>query len=390
MDFRKLIMVALLSACSVSVMAAELWTDIYHERLTEAEQGSAEAQFEIGAMHENGRGVTADRDQAMQWYQKAADQHYDRAVNAIARMQDNKRRLEMTQSQAEAGDIEAQYKLGAMYLTGTGTGSDLKLAEQWLGRAAEKGHTKAQFKLGHLYYVELAEDNNMSAALNWFSKAAASDYSPAFYYLGDMYATGSGVTKDYAKARSWYEKAREGGFSLAVQALKELDDRIKNETTRRIAAETQAKEAAKQQATATTEATPAPPLDIFERLLHGQWLEGKRPVHFLPSKISECATSTGSLTCYSRELARKDLPQVHFKVKSIIRSADNESFKIVYRELVLQDFSDEFQGEDAELLQDTGIKPGWQEPNSMSCKFTASDKIACTREDGSITHYIGA
>lgn len=319
-------------------------------------------------------------------------------------MKDNQRRLVITQDQADSGDVEAQYKLGTMYLTGTGTGTDLKLAEQWLGRAANKSHTKAQFKLGHLYYVKLADEDNLQAAFGWFSKAAASDYSPAFYYLGDMYASGSGVTKDYGKARDWYEKARSAGFSPAVQALSDLDDRSKQdeqrkqEAERRMAAEAERKAAeAKPQPltkettpTAKQEPEPAAPENVLERLQLGQWLDKKRPVKFLPSKISECTSNTDSLTCYSRELARKDLPQVHYKVKSIIRAAGNDSVKIVYRELVLKDLTVDANAEDAELLLDTGIPPGWQEPHNLSCKFTASQQLTCTSSDGSVAKFTGA
>lgn len=407
MDFRQLILIVLLTVGSAPVIAAELWTDIYHERLTEAEQGSAEAQFEIGAMYENGRGVTADRAQAQQWYQKAADQKHDRALHAIARMKDNQRRLEITQSQAESGDVEAQYKLGSMYLTGTGTPPDLQLAAKWLTRAADKNHTKAQFKLGHLYYVELADEGDMQSALDWFNKAAVSNYSPAFYYLGDMYATGSGVTRDYDKARDWYEKAREAGFSPAVQALSDLEKRLKQETERRMVAEAERKAAEAEQhraaaeaqsvqpakqATTTVKPEPEPttPQDVLERLQLGQWLDRKRPVQFLPSKISECTINAGSLTCYSRELARRDLPQVHYKVKSIIRAGNNDSVKIVYRELVLKDLTVDANAEDAELLLETGIPTGWQEPHNLNCKFTASQQLTCTMDDGSIAKFSGA
>lgn len=396
MHFRQFIVIALLSFGSLPVMAAELWTDIYHERLKEAQQGSADAQFDVGAMYENGRGVSADRAQAMQWYRKAADQGHSRAAHALVRMQDNERRLSKTQSQAEAGDVESQYTLGTMYLTGTGTPADLKLAEQWLKRAAEKNHIKAQFKLGHLYYVELADEGDMKAAFDWFNKAAQSDYPPAFYYLGDMYTTGSGVGRSYAKAREWYEKARAAGFTPAVQALSELDDRIKQESARRAAAAAaEAAEATAEQPSPSAATTAvvkseaaAPPQNILERLSQERWLNGRRPVQFLPSKVSECNQTNDSLICYSRELARKDLPQVHYKVKAIIRSADNTAVKIVYRELVLQDITDYGTGADAELLRETGIPPGWQEPHSLKCKFGASQHLNCTQDDGTKAEFI--
>lgn len=397
MDFRKFSLILLLVTATVSAQAAELWTEIYNERLVAAKQGSAEAQFEVGAMLENGRGVTADRDQAKKWYQKAADQNYSRAVQAVARMKDNLRRLNMAEKQAEADDVEAQYKLGNMYLTGTGTPVDLKQSEQWLTRAAKKGHTKAQFKLAHLHYVELAEDGDLSAAFDWFNKAAESNYPPAYYYLGDMYATGSSVTRDYYKARIWYEKAREAGFSPALQALKELDERRGRETARLAAIAARPVPAAQPVtpvAKTETESKPAPeptpPMDILERLQLSQWLDGRRPVQFLPSKVSDCSVTNSSLTCYSRELARRDLPHIYYKVKSIIRTTSNDSMRIVYRELVLQDSTVDMNAEDAELLLDTGIPPGWQEPHNLTCKFATNQQLSCTLDDGSTVKFSGA
>lgn len=398
MDFRKLIVILLLVVGSVSAQAAALWTEIYNERLEVAKQGSAEAQFEVGAMLENGRGVTADRDQAKKWYQKAADQNHSRAVQAVARMKDNARRLGLIEKQAMKGDVEAQYKLGTMYLTGTGTPVDLKQSEQWLTRAAKFGHTKAQFKLGHLHYVELAEDGNMNTAFEWFSKAAESNYPPAYYYLGDMYATGNSVDRDYYKARVWYEKAREAGFSPALQALKELDERRNQETARLAAIAAQPVPAAQPEqpvAQAETESKPAPtptaapPVDVLEQLQLSQWLDGRRPVQFLPSKVSNCSVTNGTLTCYSKELARRDLPHIHYKVKSIIRTSDNATLKIIYRELVLQDLTVDTNAEDAELLLDTGIPPGWQEPHNLTCKFLTTQQLSCTLDDGSTAKFSG-
>jgi len=41
-----------------------------------ADQGSAEAQFEIGVLYDTGQGVAQDAAEAMRWYQRAADQGF--------------------------------------------------------------------------------------------------------------------------------------------------------------------------------------------------------------------------------------------------------------------------------------------------------------------------
>jgi TPR repeat protein len=52
----------------------------------EAEQGNAEAQFELGWRYEHGRGVPKDVRKAVEWYRKAAAQGNKSAQNALDRL----------------------------------------------------------------------------------------------------------------------------------------------------------------------------------------------------------------------------------------------------------------------------------------------------------------
>ena len=49
---------------------------------------------------------------------------------------------------AEAGVVEAQYRLGALYDDGEGVVADAAEALKWYRRAAEAGHPRAQWRLG--------------------------------------------------------------------------------------------------------------------------------------------------------------------------------------------------------------------------------------------------
>ena len=68
-----------------------------------AEQGDAEAQYNLGVMYDQGYGVPQDYAEAMKWYRKAAEQ----------------------------GDAEAQHSLGYMYRNGLGVPQDYVLAHMW-------------------------------------------------------------------------------------------------------------------------------------------------------------------------------------------------------------------------------------------------------------------
>lgn len=85
-------------------------------------QGDAQAQNNLGFMHERGEGVPQDYEEAVEWYRKAADQGY----------------------------APAQYNLGVMYRKGTGVSQDDEKAKAWYQKAAAQGHAKAQRNLGFL------------------------------------------------------------------------------------------------------------------------------------------------------------------------------------------------------------------------------------------------
>jgi TPR repeat protein len=82
-----------------------------------AEQGNADAQFNLGAMYAIGQGVAKDQKTAVLWYIKAAEQ----------------------------GNAYAQFNLGAMYAYGRGVVKDEKTAIFWYTKAAEQGMLRLTF-----------------------------------------------------------------------------------------------------------------------------------------------------------------------------------------------------------------------------------------------------
>ena len=110
-----------------------------------AEQGDADAQFNLGTMYENGQGVPQDYAEAVRWYRMAADQ----------------------------GDAYAQYKLGVMYADGRGVPQDDAEAVRWYRAAAEQGSAEAQTNLGVMYDQGRGVARDYIQAHKWYSLAAA-------------------------------------------------------------------------------------------------------------------------------------------------------------------------------------------------------------------------
>lgn len=76
-----------------------------------AHQGYASAQYNLGLMYNNGRGVKQDYKESAKWYRRSVEQ----------------------------GHTEAQYNLGVLYGNGNGVKQDDVYAHMWFDIVASKG-----------------------------------------------------------------------------------------------------------------------------------------------------------------------------------------------------------------------------------------------------------
>ncbi|MBF0425148.1 MAG: sel1 repeat family protein [Magnetococcales bacterium] len=160
-----------------------------------AEKGDPRAQFLVGRLLEDGRGVPREPEQSAQWYRRAATQ----------------------------GHTEAQVRLGFLYLGGGVIPRNDAEALRWFRLAAEQGgHSMAQAYLCSLYAEggsTLPADKKLS--MEWCQRAAEQGVPAAQTMLGFHYALGT--PPDLVTARRWFEQAARQGYTSAVKALTELD-----------------------------------------------------------------------------------------------------------------------------------------------------------------------
>ncbi|TKS62645.1 MAG: hypothetical protein EWM73_02274 [Nitrospira sp.] len=74
---------------------------------------------------------------------------------------------------AEQGDANAQYNLGVMYDFAKGVPQDFTTARRWYEQAAAQGHAGAQNNLGGLYEFGHGVTQNSVRAYMWYHVAAA-------------------------------------------------------------------------------------------------------------------------------------------------------------------------------------------------------------------------
>lgn len=124
---------------------------------------------------------------------------------------------------AEAGDAEAQFKLGALYANGKGVKQDSKAAVQWLRKAARQGLFTAQTLLAWCYAGGNGVSENPAEAVEWYSKAADQGDTDAMCSLADIFIEGRpGVEQNVRGALTWYEKAANLGHPKAQYLLGKL------------------------------------------------------------------------------------------------------------------------------------------------------------------------
>ena len=127
--------------------------------------------------------------------------------------------MEWYERAAEQEHADAQFRLGILYAEGRGVARrDDAKAVEWYERAAKQGHADAQFRLGILYAEGrgrgVARDD--AKAVEWYERAAKQGHAYAQFRLGEMLEAGKGHTKSLVQAHKWYNLA---GSVLPKQAV---------------------------------------------------------------------------------------------------------------------------------------------------------------------------
>ena len=115
----------------------------------------------------------------------------------------------------EAGDADAQYNLGVMYDNGKGVPQDYAEAVKWYRLAAEQGRAHAQYNLGVMLKNGEGVPQDYAEAIKWWRLAAEQGKVSAQNSLGIMYEYGQGVLQDNTMAHMWYNIASANGHKKA-------------------------------------------------------------------------------------------------------------------------------------------------------------------------------
>ncbi len=124
---------------------------------------------------------------------------------------------------AEAGDPQAQLEIGALYDFGRGVPQDAATAFAWYMRAARAGLAEAEINVAVMLDSGRGVAHDTAQAALWYARAALRGSHRAEYNLAGLYATGEGVPRDLGAAIALYRAAASGGLAAASARLKTLE-----------------------------------------------------------------------------------------------------------------------------------------------------------------------
>ena len=170
------IILLIVSLMSLSTLSA----DDFAEIKSQAVGGDAKAQLELAIRYRDGKGVTKDDKQAMQWAHKAAD----------------------------AGNADAMDFVGFAYLHGAVIKRNPAIAIAYFKAAADDS-AQAAFNLGQCFFGAQGTEQDCPKALEWWKKAAESGHGRAAANAAMAYHSGEGIAADAVQARRLAERAAE-------------------------------------------------------------------------------------------------------------------------------------------------------------------------------------
>jgi len=214
----------------------------YYEKA--AKQGDADAQYKLdlhtGKLVKSERDIDfedaldytygftydVDIDKAIELYKKSADKGNSTAIYNIgfvigmyATIKKNEEENEYYKKAADMGNVYAQTVLSANYSLGIGIKIDKAKAHYWDVQAALNGKLESIKSVATNYYLGEGTNKNFDEAIKWFQKAVDMGDDDSVFDLANMYRDGEGFEQDEDKAIEMYTKAADMGNVYAQNRL---------------------------------------------------------------------------------------------------------------------------------------------------------------------------
>lgn len=154
----------------------------------------------LAILYSDGVGTTANQEQALYWFEKAA----------------------------EAGYSNAWYNVGTMYRLGRGTTQNFEKAYECFSIGTEKGSASSMYGKGYMLYKGFGCEQNYGQAFELFKVSSNRGAVGSMYMLGLCYRNGYGVEKDLVEAKKHLTEAVNYGYQFAKDEMMEAEPEFAN------------------------------------------------------------------------------------------------------------------------------------------------------------------
>ena len=190
-----------------------------------AQQGYTKTEHRMGEIYRFGIGVTANADTSYDWYLRAVKKKYAPADLGISELvlfhfAQTEKTLqlahEILQYPAEKGLARAQYLYALLFYTGKGGANDPALARDWFTKAAEQEHAKSQISLAELMRLGHGGPVDYDGSAKWLLGAVASGDFDAWAHMGQLCPELKPQKQyDHMFAKLWFLSGAKNGSKLA-------------------------------------------------------------------------------------------------------------------------------------------------------------------------------
>ena len=159
-----------------------------------AEQGNAEAQFNLGSLYYQGWGVPQDYREAVKWLRKAAEQGHIFSQATLGTVY----------AEGVQGVVEKDYPQALMWFIFAAAQGDMEALE--FRDSLANRMTPTQIAEAQKLAREFKPQNVYTKSLQEFRALAAQGDAAAQFKVGLIYYKGQGVQPDYLEALNWFKK----------------------------------------------------------------------------------------------------------------------------------------------------------------------------------------
>ena len=182
-----------------------------------AQQGNINAQARLGDLYVDIRKSSYDIDKGIFWYSKAAKQGNGH-IQGYAQHQ-LARIYNPTATEGKYPGIEHNAEL-SFYWALKSAQQDISSSQSFADEISQEITLSSQIAVSDMYANGTGTHKDIKKSLMWLKKSAAGGFAEAQFWLGAQYEMGKlGVEKDFKQAFKWYQRAAKQDFRLAQFSL---------------------------------------------------------------------------------------------------------------------------------------------------------------------------